>query len=1118
MSKNCNYEQLRDSLIRDRIVVGVGDNHTRKRLLQMRNLNLQQCLDTARACESTNQHLQEMAQGKSEDVQAFQHRTKKKSTVGLQVGQKRVTLINCYYCDKRHPKRKEECPAWGKTCNICKKENHFALKCPTRRFKPRSDRKQKSKEKLYTVEDNSDDSSEGSLMSVDAIAEVAAVNVGGETYPTRIFADMIVNGQKVNFQIDSGASVNVISEAVYSGLSEEKLETGNTTLIMFNKSQIKPVGKCRLRILNPKTKKEYSAEFQVVKEKCRSVLGSRTVQKMKLITVNQNNFESVHGMETMLPLRKKDIETQFTDVFTRGGKLEGELHLKVDPAVVPVQIPPRKLPLAKKTMVKKHIDRLVKKNVLAPVSVPTDWVSSMVVCNKQSGIRLCIDPKPLNKALKRNHYPLPTIDDILPELSTAKLFTVLDAKDGFWHVVLDEESSYLTTFSTPFGRYRWKWMPFGISPAPEEFQRRLQEALEGLEGVAVVTDDILLYALDEADHDRKLVLLLRRCQEKGIRLNKDKMKFKQTEVKYVGHTLTASGLKPDPAKVEAIIKMPPPSDKQGVQRLIGMVNYVAKFAPQLATVTAPIRELLKAEVAFYWDETIQGKAFSKVKDILSRAPVLGYFDNDKPVVLQCDASQHGLGACLMQEGKPVAYASRSLNTTECNYAQIEKELLAIVFGVEKFETYLFGRSFTVESDHKPLESIFKKSLLNAPKRLQRMLLRLQKFEFVLVYKKGSSMFMADALSRAYIPHLTKEVHDGEVFHVDVRTVTEKDVELINMSEDVRMTPETLEEIQQASETDTVMNQLKKIIVQGWPETKAEIQISVQDYFNIRDELTIQDGLVYKGDRIVIPTAMRGKIKERIQRSHLGIQGCLRRAREVVYWPRMNKEIEECISKCSVCREFSVKQQKEPLISQEIPDRPWQKVSMDLFETEGCDYLVIVDHYSDFFEVDKLSANKKASQVIGKIKAQFPRHGIPEEMFTDNGPPFNSKEFSEFAKEYGCMHVTSSPRYPQSNGKAESAVKIAQSIIKKAHRANTDPYIGLLDYYNTPTELVTTSPAQRMFSRRTRTLLPTARRLLTPEVVKDVKEQLYYRKEKQVKYCNRSTKELESLKPGDIVRI
>ncbi len=273
----------------------------------------------------------------------------------------------------------------------------------------------------------------------------------------------------------------------------------------------------------------------------------------------------------------------------------------------------------------------------------------------------------------------------------------------------------------------------------------------------------------------------------------------------MGHTLTTDGLKPDASKVKAVDEMPPPTDKKGVQRLLGMTNYLQRYAPKLAEVTNPLRELTKKESDFIWEESVHGRALAETKRMLTTVPVLKYFDPTMTPVLQCDASMHGLGVCLMQDGQPVTYASRSLTDTEVNYAQIEKELLAIVYGMEKFETYVYGRKVLVESDHKPLETIFKKSLLSAPKRLQQMLLRLQRYEFEVTYVKGTQLIMADALSRAFLSH-PEIIRDGEqgpqvlavddVVVEDVRSATEIATEQVNMLQYFPVKEETLRELKQ----------------------------------------------------------------------------------------------------------------------------------------------------------------------------------------------------------------------------------------------------------------------------------------------------------------------------------
>ena len=293
-------------------------------------------------------------------------------------------------------------------------------------------------------------------------------------------------------------------------------------------------------------------------------------------------------------------------------------------------------------------------------------------------------------------------------------------------------------------------------------------------------------------------------------------------------------------------------------------------------------------------------------------------------------------------------------------------------------------------------------------------------------------------------------------------------------------------------------------------------MSLHPYFLVRDELSAQDGLIFKGQRCVIPLSLRARIKEKLHGAHTGIQICLRKARETVYWPGMNSELTDYISKCDICSCYQSSQPKEPLICHEIADRPWQKVGVDVFTLDDTDYLCVVDHYSSYFEVDRLESKAEAN-IAKKLRKQFSVHGIPNQLISDN-MPFNSQEFKDFAASYEFEVITSSPGCPQSNGKVKNTIKTAKNIMKKAKQAGTDVYLSLLDWRNTPTEGMSSSPAQRMFGRRTRTLLPTSSSLLKPKVQEDVKGKLIKQKSKQTKHYNRTSKELPLLQSGEIVRV
>ncbi|XP_046565857.1 uncharacterized protein K02A2.6-like, partial [Haliotis rubra] len=287
-----------------------------------------------------------------------------------------------------------------------------------------------------------------------------------------------------------------------------------------------------------------------------------------------------------------------------------------------------------------------------------------------------------------------------------------------------------------------------------------------------------------------------------------------------------------------------------------------------------------------------------------------------------------------------------------------------------------------------------KSLHSAPKRLQRMMMKLQKFDVTVTYQKGTELYVAD-LGVHTLPQTGSS--NDDVDHVfSVRLPTEIETEAIDMKQYVSISNKSFEKIQAATRADHGMKRLIELIQNGWPETRNGLPKSAQDYFNFRDELSVQDDIIFKGERVVIPPSIRQWYIERIHSNHIGINGCIRRARELVYWPNMVKDLTEYISKCEICKSVQQEQGREPLISHEIPARPMEKIACDLFEFDGRDYLLTVDYFSDLFEFECLR-EKNSSEVIGKLKAFCARHGIPDVMITDNGLPFNSNAFASFAQ-------------------------------------------------------------------------------------------------------------------------
>ena len=1025
----------------------------------------------------------------------------------------------CKFCSRNHRMVKSECPAWGKSCNSCRKPNHFAgaevcesgksdVKSDVKSDK--SDRKSKgsadsssgskthaksskrgkyAKKSVHMVDDEfSDSSTEG---SVSVVTDVSAVH-NDKARP--LYCKMKIDDNVVVHQIDPGATVCILP---VKHVGDRPIRHEPVTLKMWNGTSETALGKVKIKVTNVKTKKKWNVDYVVVEDNSYTpLLSRRAAESMGLVTVNYNAFD-------VCTVKSDEIQSEFPFVFDEklGSLPGGPAHLTLEADPEPVIRPPRTLPESLKDSVLSELNRHVAEKTMCKVERPTDWVNQMSVVKKKSGaIRICVDPRPLNLVLKREHFMLPVLDDILPKLSGARVFSICDLKQGYHHVELDEESSYLTTFATPFGRYRWLRLPFGLKVLSEIFQKRLCMALEGLEGVQCVADDVIVYGRDHDDHNCNLRNLLSRCEEHGVRLNPDKCQFNVPEIKFLGHVVSASGLKADPTKIEAIVKMEAPTDVAAVERLRGTVTYLARYVPKLSEVMRPITILTHKDVEWSWGEA-QDKAFRKLKKLLTVSPILAYYDRKSELIIQCDASQFGIGAALMQNGKPFAYASRALTDTESRYAIIEKEMMAIVYALEKWHQFTYGRPVVVHSDHKPLHAITKKPLDKAPKRLQSMLIRALAYDIEVEYLEGKKMLLADTLSRAYINNTQSR---------------ESEFESVNAVNYLPMRAERIADIRMKTQEDPILSTLKTTIQHGWPE-KEEVPLQIRQFFNQRDELAVTDGLIFRGERLVIPKEFRKSILSELHVGHTGMDGSLRRAREIVYWPGMTNDVREHTQKCETCREFKHSQAKEPLMNHELPSRPWQKVGADLLHVNNKDYLVTVDYYSNFWEIDRLY-DTLSKTVIQKMKAHFSRYGIPEQLVTDNGPQFVSSSFRHFTIKYDIQHTTSSPHHPRSNGKAESAVKAAKRILKKTLKTGEDPYLTILNLRNTPQQGIDLSPAQRLMGRRTKTLLPTNANLLRPEhATPEIAEKLKFQQTKQQFYYNKTAKPLRPLQEGDIVR-
>ena len=804
---------------------------------------------------------------------------------------------------------------------------------------------------------------------------------------------------------------------------------------------------------------------------------------------------TIDGTTHQLPISKEYVPSTFGDVFDGIGTLPGgEYHLKLKQNATPVQHAPRQVPEKKKDSYRAELERLTKEGIIVKEDNHTPWINSIVPAVKPDGsIRLCLDPKDLNRSLERNPYYMKTVDELSAELSGCTVFTAMDAKQGYWHIPLDEESSILTTFNTPWGKYRFTRLPFGLNVSGDVFQERLDAVLSTLPGVTNIVDDCLVKAANEIDHDTHLLTLLHAARSNGIKFNSKKLQFRQPSVKFFGQNISAKGMTINDSTVDAVQKMEAPKDKATLQSFLGLVNYMKRYSSNLTKLSQPLRELVKQNTIYKW-ESQQQEAFEAIKKDLSKAPALQFFDASKTHVIQTDASLKGLGAVLLQDGLPVIYASRSLLPAEERYSNIERELLGVVFGLERLHNMVFGASIEVHTDQQPLVSIFKKDISDASPRLQRLLLRAHKYDVTLKYIKGSDNKVADALSR---------VSPLSPRPTDVRP--EDIIPLHTLTSTMPANRNCLESVRSETKNDPTLQQVALYVHHGWPLQKAQCDPRVSPYWTSRDEITLEDGILFRGIQMIIPQPLRSKFLELLHKSHLGEEKSLLLARTTIYWPQYTEDIKQVVRNCSACQATRPSQQREDLFQHEVPAGPWKRIAIDYFDWNQQKYILLADYYSRF-PVMRSTNTMSANHLISVLKTIFSEYGIPEEIMSDQGSQFTSEEYQKFAQEYGIKIIHSSPRYPQSNGFIESMVKITKQILERCKQTNSDAHLAMLLYRATPLQSGMASPAELLNQRRLQTIFP----IKTPQNRSSNREQMSDEKDKRRRRFNKRAKEFREL--------
>ena len=591
------------------------------------------------------------------------------------------------------------------------------------------------------------------------------------------------------------------------------------------------------------------AQFVVVNNRGTGcLLGHKSATELDLLHVA--NSVSIQSEDI-----SSKISAKFPKVFEGVGKLKDfQQTIHVDPKIHPVAQAPRRVPFHVRRKVEAKLDELQRLDIIEPVTGPTPWVSPLVAVPKPNGeVRICVDMRRVNTAVIRERYPIPTVEEILQDLTGACVFSKLDLRWGYHQIELDEQSRHYTTFATHTGLYHYKRLVFGVSAAPEIYQRVIQQSLQGCPGMRNISDDIIVFGKTQQEHDHNLNTVLATLQECGLTLNRDKCKFSVSEVTFFGYTISANGIRPTDETVTAIRNAPKPSSASEVRSFLGLVNYCSRFIPNFSTIAAPLRQLTHKGAPFTWTKLHQN-AFESLQRTLTSDSVMAHFDPSAPTQLRVDASPFGLGAILTQthgdETRPIAYASRTLTAVERRYSQTEREAIAVVWGCERF--YLYETTFDIYTDHKPLEIIYSPTS-KPPARIERWGLRLQPYKFCVKYSPGIGN-PADVLSHLPLPNAT----------TNTRNTAEEYVQFV--AQNAAPKALSLSTIKEATNQDPVLQFLRECIMKNnWPKVSM-----TRPYHGIRHEVTVIDDIILRGSRILMPTSLREQTLKLVHKGHQGI--------------------------------------------------------------------------------------------------------------------------------------------------------------------------------------------------------------------------------------------------------
>ena len=1049
-----------------RIICGLTDSRLKGKLLKLVNPDLDEVLEEIELYEIANKALKDLEIHKPTEIKYV----KMKDVKG-----------RCFGCggDEIHKDRKI-CPAFGHECKGCGRRNHFSRMCFGPDWKP--------KKKEYNKTPGPTRTSSPTRAKVSECAETKAVHVDdvdikmmeGWNQPTPLMDVIIAPEDNPNdcFTIkalpDTGASSSIISFDIVQERNWENWIWSHRKINLraANGSSMPCKGSLVLRVEIPNSDKRATIEVIVSTAIEREFLLSW--HHLKQLGVIHDLFPACVEVNSLnndndIDLLSKGVDKlreDFSDVLAdslgqAAGGMYGppaKIHLREDPSIKPQKVfTARQTPIHLKEAADSLIKELLEAGVIVPEHDVTDWVSPGHFVIKPGSnpvkARLVTDYRILNKLIKRPVHPFASASDIIRQIRPdSKWFAKIDAIHSYYQVKLDDESSKLTTFLLPSGKYRYTACPMGMSMSSDLLVQRLAKAFEGLDWILNIVDDGLIQAPTQELLLERLEIVLERCRKEGIKLSKKKLSWGQ-EVPFAGHIVGAEGIKPDPSKIDGIRNFPTPQNVTQLRSFLGLANTLAAWMPDLSQCTVRMRSLLKKKNAFVWTES-HDKEFQTAKDLLCSDKIVKPFDPTLKTLLLTDASRlHGIGFALIQTDEDdrvrlIECSSTSLNDAQKNYATIELEGYAVKWSINKCKYYLQAIPyFQVISDHRPLTGIFTKNLADLSNvRLTSYRENLSDFNFDVVWVPGKTHILADSLSRNPVLKEDVEINKAIAFKIE-------------------STPH-LDKLIQFAESDKVYQTL----IQQWKSGHLDNKIAcLTPYKGIWDDLSLLENglLAYQGTRLVVPPSAYRHILDLLHIPHSGITKTRANAQDLFYWPGYSNDIKQMIENCRICQKHLPSQPLEPFCIDPCTF-PMERVHADLFDFHNKFWLIIVDKYSGFPFVEQLK-NGTTESVTAQLDKWFLEFGYPTGLISDNGPAFRDK-FKEWTQDRGIIFDTSSPYNSQANGQAESVIKSIKKLLYACFENNEDFRLALLEFRNCP-RLDGFSPSMAFYGRRLQGKLP-----------------------------------------------